>query len=104
MRNWPIKHVSDDEAKDAAKKVMNTIEKVVISERHSMSHIAHKKEARSVVNSHGITIYFSKTPWSYRGYYDGEAGRLRFTNDAAWDEFLHAYYSYSKGTLNFNYE
>jgi hypothetical protein len=82
---------------------MSTIEKAVILERHSMSHIGYKKEARSVVNSHGIAIYCPKTPWLYRGYYDGKVGTLRFTADTSWDEFLHAYYSYSKGTLNFDY-
>ena len=52
------KHVSDDKVKDAAKKVMNTIEKAVLAERHSMSHISYEEESRSVVNSHGIAHIF----------------------------------------------
>jgi len=97
------KYVANEKVGEAATKVMNTIEQAVIAEVHSMSHIGYElgegENKQPVVNSHGIAIYFPKTPWSYRGYYNGKVRTLKFTMDCAWDEFLHSYYSYLQGEL-----
>jgi hypothetical protein len=75
--------VSDTAINAAATAVMDAVEGAVINDCGSLIW----------PDAHGISIYFPESEEDYDEEYDGYQGRLLFTADHEWDEWLHAFYA-----------
>jgi hypothetical protein len=80
---WQLNaHVTDAAINSAATEVMDAVDNAVINDCGSLFW----------PDAHGISIYFPESEEDYDEDYDGYQGRLLFTADHEWDEWLHVFY------------